>query len=68
MGSHVASLGVNPASRDDGRNVLRRKVVLLAVDDVIFHELVQLVKVKEGDHGVKVVLGVKVGVPKKNAR
>ena len=67
MGSHVASLGVNPASRDDGRNVLRRKVVLLAVDDVIFHELVQLVKVKEGDHGVKMVLGVKVGVPKKNA-
>jgi len=63
---HVTSLHVDPTTRDNRRNVLQRKVVLLAVDDMFLHELVQLVKVKEGHHGVAVMLGVEVRIPEKN--
>ena len=52
---HFTGLSIDPAARDDGSKVLRREVVLFAVDDVFLHELVQLVKIEKGNHGVSVV-------------
>ena len=46
----------------DGGPVLRGEVVALVVNDVIVHQLVELVEVEERDHGVAVVLGMEVGV------
>mgnify|MGYP005853479097 CR=1 FL=1 len=55
MSRHVTSLRVNPATGDNRRNVLQRKVVLLAVDNMFLHELVQLVEVVEGDHRITMI-------------
>lgn len=52
MSLHVARLRINPATRSDGGNVLHREVILLTMNDVFLHELVQLVKVEKRDHGV----------------
>mmetsp|Transcript_13744 Transcript_13744/g.26328 ORF Transcript_13744/g.26328 Transcript_13744/m.26328 type:complete len:393 (-) Transcript_13744:106-1284(-) len=41
-------------------------MVLLAVNDMFLHELVQLVEVIEGHHWIAMMFGVKISVPKKN--
>ena len=64
---HVSGLGINPATGHNRGNVLRRKVILFAVNDMFLHELVQLVKVEEGNHWVTMVFGMKVGVPQQDA-
>ena len=47
---HVSGLAINPATGGNRGNVLGRKVILFTMNDVFLHELVQLVKVEEGDH------------------
>ena len=66
MGSHIACLSVNPATWENRCDVLCREMVLLAVNDVFLHQLVQLVKVEKGNHGIRVMLSVEISIPKKD--
>jgi hypothetical protein len=58
---------VDPASRLDGLPVLSGKVILLVVDDMGIHELVDLVKIEKWDHWVGMVFRVVVSVPQQCA-
>lgn len=64
---HTGSLLINPAAWLEGCPVGSSEVVSFIVDDMFVHELVQLVKVEEGDHWVAVMLGVEVGIPEQDS-
>jgi hypothetical protein len=63
---HGRSLLINPASHFERGNVLDREVVNLFMNHMLIHELVQLVKIVKGHHGVAMVFGMIVGVPQEN--
>ena len=47
MSLHVTSLAIDPTSGGKCGNILGGKMVFFAVNDMFFHELVQLMKIVE---------------------
>ena len=62
-----AGLLIDPAPRLAAGPVLGREALGFVVLDVSIHELMELVKVEEGDHWISVVLHMEVGIPKQLA-
>lgn len=54
----------DPAIRFHGFPILRGKVIAFIINHVLVHVFIELVQSKERDHGVTMMLGVKVSVPK----